>query len=349
MLKYFVAASLLVTAGSVISIIDSRSTRVMESSRSGDEPLRTAEVIYATGVVEGATEEINLRAEQFGRVREVLVTAGQLVKTNEVLIRLDDAGRQQESALASARLELAKAELDRLTNGARQQERDEAQALVRAARAHHDQAARSFKRMGELRSNRAITEQELEDQQALVDTSQGELEAAEARAERLEAPARADELRSAEARVTAAQAELNLANIHLAKCEVRAPRAGRVLDLHVEPGELTGPDAREPLIILSDTSVVRVRAYVEELDAPRVRVGMGARVKADGLPNESFNGKVVSISPQMTSKSQYSDHPRELYDTKVREVVIELNGLPPLIVALRVDVNIIAASNSQDK
>ncbi len=229
--------------------------------------------IYATGVIEGATEEINLRAEQFGRVREVLVTAGQLVNANEVLIRLDDDALQQESALASARLELARAELDRLTNGARSQERDEARALVRAARARHDQAVRSFKRMEELSSNRAITEQELEDQRALVDTSQGELEAAEARAERLEAPARADELRSAEARVSAAQAELNLANIHLAKCEVRAPRQGRMLDLHVEPGELTGPDAHEPLVILSDTSIVRVRAYVEELDAPRMRVG----------------------------------------------------------------------------
>jgi HlyD family secretion protein len=340
MFKYFVAASVVVMIGSVISIIDSRSTRVIESSRSANERLGTGAAIYATGLIEGATEEINLRAEQFGRVREVLVTAGQLVKANEVLIRLDDAGPQQESALASARLELARAELDRLTNGARPQERDEARALVRAARARHDQAARSFKRMKELSSNRAITEQELEDQQALVDASQGELEAAEARAERLEAPARADELRSAEARVTAAQAELNLANIHLAKCDVRAPRRGRVMDLHVEPGELTGPDVHEPLVILSDTSIVRVRAYVEELDAPRVRVGMPARITADGLPNKFFNGTVVSISPQMTSKSLYSDHPRELYDTKTREVLIELSTTESVVVGLRTDVEL---------
>ena len=48
--------------------------------------------------------------------------------------------------------------------------------------------------------DRAVTEQELDDQHALIDMSRAELEAAEARAQQLEAPARTDELRAAEAR-----------------------------------------------------------------------------------------------------------------------------------------------------
>ena len=98
------------------------------------------------------------------------------------------------------------------------------------------------------------------------------------------------------------------------------------------PGELTGPQATEPLVVVSDTSNVRVRAYVEELDAPRVCVGMSARITADGMPNASFTGTVISISPQMAGKSFHSDHPNELYDTKMREVLVELSDVQNSIV-----------------
>jgi HlyD family secretion protein len=338
MLKYAVVICVIIAVTGAISIIDARSTGVIAASQSADKRASRGGTIFATGIIEGATEAINLRAEQFGRVRDVLVTAGQWVDAGQVLVRLDDSGPQQDSACTSAKLELAKAELERVTNGARREERDEAHAHVRAAQARLDQAVRDLERIQSLWKEHAVTAQEADDHQALVATSRAELEAAEARARQIEAPARADELRAAVARVSAAQAELNLANIHRAKCEVRAPQRGRVLDRHVEPGELTGPDAHQPLVVLSDTSTVRVRAYVEELDAPRVRIGMSARVTADGLPNSSYTGRVVSVSPRMVSKVLHSDHPSEMYDSKTREVLLEMSDMSDPIMGLRVDV-----------
>ena len=111
-----------------------------------------------------------------------------------------------------------------------------------------------------------------------------------------------------------------------------------MLDVNTEPGELTGPDRAEPLVVLSDTSTIRVRAFVEELDAPRVAVGMPAQITADGLPDTTFIGRVIAISPRMETKSIHADRPYELYDTKVREVFVELTDEPKLIVGLRVDV-----------
>jgi hypothetical protein len=81
-----------------------------------------------------------------------------------------------------------------------------------------------------------------------------------------------------------------------------------------------------------------VRAFVEELDAPRVRLGMSAQVTADGLPDTTFAGRVVSISPRMATKPIHAERPQELYDTKVREVLLELEATE-LIVGLRVDVS----------
>jgi multidrug resistance efflux pump len=338
MIKYGAVACLLVTMAVTISIIDARSTDVGLSPVSRDTLHGGAFGIYATGIVEGVTEDIHLRSEHAGRVSEVLATAGKWVEAGDVLIRLDGDRQQYEVALAAARLELAEAELERLRNGARPEEREEVGALVRAAQSRLDQATRNLARMEQLRSDRAVTEQEVDDHRALVNTSQAELEAAQARLDHIEAPARADELRAAEARVCAARAEMELAQIGLEKTELCAPRRACVLDVNTERGELTGPNSTQPLVVLADTSTIRIRAFVEELDAPRIKIGMNACITADGLPGAKYSGCVVSISPCMSTKSIDAGRPHELYDTKVREVLIELSEASDLFAGLRVDV-----------
>jgi hypothetical protein len=67
---------------------------------------------------------------------------------------------------------------------------------------------------------------------------------------------------------------------------------------------------------------------------------MSATVTADGLPNQLFTGHVVAISPRMANKSLHSDRPSEIYDTKVREVIVELRDATQMIVGLRVDMQV---------
>ena len=329
---------LLIAMAVTISVINARSSDVPGVAHRVADSQHATRTIYATGLVEGVTEDVQLRMEQVGRVTDVLVSASDWVDAGAVLVKLDAARQQQEVALAAANLEFAEAELERLKNGARADEREEAHALYRSAQARLDQAMRTWTRIEQLRSENAISQQEADDQLASVDTLRGELEAAAARVRQIEAPARADEMRAAVARVASAQASLALANINVSKTELHAPQAGRVLDVNVRVGELTGPDAAKPFVVLSDTSKVRVRAFVEELDAPRITVGMKASVTADGLPGQAFAGHVISISPRMDTKTIHADRPFELYDTKVREVLVELDTKEQLIVGLRVDV-----------
>ena len=106
----------------------------------------------------------------------------------------------------------------------------------------------------------------------------------------------------------------------------------------MEVGELTGPEATRPVIVMADTSRTRVRAFVEELDAPRVETDMAASVVADGLPGNEFKGRVVRVSPRMGPKRLWSDRPAERHDTKTREIWIELEDADRLVMGLRVDV-----------
>jgi HlyD family secretion protein len=337
MAKYGLIVCLLVAMAVTISVINARSSFMPGSVRRVADQHATA-TIYATGFVEGVTEDVQLRMEQIGRVSGILVAAGDFVDAGGVLVKLDDSRQRQEVALASANLEFAQAELERLKNGARTDEREEAHALYRSAQARLDLALRTWTRIEQLRSEKAVSQQEADDQQASVDSLRGELEAAAARVRQIEAPARADEMRAAIARVASADASLALAKINLSNTELLAPLRGRVLDVNARLGELTGPDAVKPLVVLADTSKVCVRAFVEELDAPRIAVGMKADVTADGLPGQSFAGHVISISPRMETKSIHTDRAFELYDTKVREVLVELDTKELQIVGLRVDV-----------
>ena len=87
------------------------------------------------------------------------------------------------------------------------------------------------------------------------------------------------------------------------------------------------------------------RAFVEELDAPRVELGMPARITADGLAGE-LRGRVIRLSPRMSRKRLWSDDPAERYDTKTREVWIELDEAEEgLVVGLRVDATLEPASD----
>jgi hypothetical protein len=67
---------------------------------------------------------------------------------------------------------------------------------------------------------------------------------------------------------------------------------------------------------------------------------MSVTVLADGLPDRAFTGKVVRLSPRMSAKQIWNDDPAENFDTKTREIWIDLDQAEDLVVGLRVDVTI---------
>lgn len=319
-------------------VIDSDS-RSQPGTHAQPSDLTTAP-IYASGRIEGATEEIELRPELRARVIEVLVREGQQVEAGDVLVRLDGAQQEYKCSAAEADVAMAQAELERLTNGARDEERREAAADVSALSARLEAKRQWHRRIATLREKGASTAQELDDLAADLKILSAQIDAAQARNDVLEAPAREDELRRARAKVAANQAQLELARHECGKTTLHSPIAAQVLRINAHPGELVGPEAAEPALVVADTSRLFVRAYVDELDAPRLRLGMPAEVTADGLPGNHAEGQLVRMAPRMTQKPLRTDAPAERFDTKVREVWIELaeSGTERFVVGLPVDV-----------
>lgn len=303
-------------------------------------PLTGPAKIFAAGRIEAATEEVRLRPQLDGRIERLAVEEGQAVRQGELLLQVDDATYRHQVALAEAELKHQEAVLERLINGATPEQRNEAEAMYRAAEAEVERAELTWQRIQRLREGRAVSQEEADNQRTLVTSLTGKRDAAKAHYESITAPAREDEVARETAKIAAAQAQLELAKVQLERTRLLAPTDGTILVVNVREGELTSPDSEEPPIIFADTSRFRVRAFVEELDARRVKVDMPVTVTADGEPPVEWQGHVARLSPRMEQKQLFTNDPAEHFDVRTREIWIDLDTTDTPLVGLRVEVAI---------
>lgn len=317
----------------------------------GGQPVATApEQVAANGVIEGARPEAELRLEITGAIAAIHVREGQEVQRGTLLLELDNESQKHQAALARAELDVARAELECLRNGERTEKRKAAAAVEEARRALLHQAEADYKRSHRLlRSNSATSVEQFENDQFKMLRARAELAEAAAQHELAEAPARAEDIAAAEGRVAAAEAKLHLAETDLAKTRLLARSPGRILRVHAELGELATPNSAQPLVSMADLSHLRVRAFIEELDAGRVRAGQRTTITADGYPDQEFPGTVALLIPRMGKRAPQSDEANEYKDMHFREVLIDLDSSAAnLPVNLRVLVRI-DTSNRADK
>lgn len=132
--------------------------------------------------------------------------------------------------------------------------------------------------------------------------------------------ARTDELIAASA-IKTLQAQLAVIERRKGKTEVAAPFAGTVSKLLVEVGELVTPG--KPLFTILSDGPLLIRAPIDEVDKPRVRLGLPVVVAFDGYARK-FDGLVEEI---MATASTDQKNNRTI-DIKAR-----LADMPPEVCA----------------
>jgi RND family efflux transporter MFP subunit len=110
----------------------------------------------------------------------------------------------------------------------------------------------------------------------------------------------ADELALAEAELTNAQAKLALEQESQAVLDLVAPMDGTVLVVDASVGEVL---STTPIITLADLEQPQLEVYLDETDLDKVAAGYEAEVVFDALPDRTFNGKVVTVSPGLETVS----------------------------------------------
>lgn len=296
----------------------------------------------APGRVEPNGGEIRMGSVIPGRIVEVTVKPNDRVSTGDLLVRLSD-----DEALA--RLHAARAEA-----AVRKRERDTAEAnpadLVKTRRQAQDatmeaEAALSLARaemdtafIANRRDATAASQEQLERQRTAVRDAEAKLETARTVQRRAEAAAGIPLPTRVEAALTAARADVSLAETALDRTRIRAPRDATVLNISARVGETASPSPEQVLLLLGDVSALKVRAEVEERDAAKVRVGQLVVVRSDAHQDREFTGKVASLAPSLGPGKLGQRGPRRPSDVDVLDVVVDMDGQPPLLPGMRVDV-----------
>jgi len=244
---------------------------------------------------------------------ELTVDEGDDVEQGQLLAVTDTAAVMEALARESeAGIEFASREVDTARSQA-------TEACVRA-----EVAAREAERRARLRSQGAAGEEETE-------SARGEAEARKA-----SCASATTAIRSAETNVEVARARLQRVRAELQRSYVRAPFAGRVLDVMVRPGELIG---ERGILELGRVKSMYAIAEVYETDIRHVRVGQRATVSSPALDHE-LAGTVQAIRHKVAKQDLIGTDPAARKDARIIEVEIKLDDSAPVagLTNLQVDV-----------
>lgn len=278
-----------------------------------------------------------------GRVAERLVDEGQRVKAGQTVARLDDSEQIQEVALRRAELGAAQALLAELEAGSRPQEIAAAEAVLRSAQAERERAELDFIRQEELLRRNAIPAREFESARAQLRVAEARVAEARERSRLIQAGPRPETILQARARTEQAAASLALAQTRLDQARLVSTVDGVVLSHHAEAGEFVA--AGTPVVTVADTVHMWVRAYLNETDLGRLRLGQRVTVRTDAAANRTHEGTVAFISPEAEFTPKSVQTPKERVRLVYRVKVDVLNRSGELKTGMPADVLVPAADS----
>jgi len=105
-----------------------------------------------------------------------------------------------------------------------------------------------------------------------------------------------DNITLAQANLAAADAKLKLDEVMLSYTVLKAPFDGVIAVRQAELGQLAGPGVA--IFTIDELDHVWLRAYVNETDIGKVRLGELVNVTTDTYPDKTYRGRISFISPQ---------------------------------------------------
>jgi HlyD family secretion protein len=219
--------------------------------------------VTASGKIEPQTS-VDISADITGRIIDIAVEEGDLVKKGQFLLQIDPA--QYQAAVSRAEGVVSST-----------------QATLLQTRANRDQAERAWKRANELTKlgPNLIAPASAEETRTALDVAEATYQATRAQLDQ-------------------SRASLQEARDNLAKTRLVSPISGRVVRLAVEEGEVAVPGtfSRETglLLTIADLSVILAKVQVDETDVVRISHKDSVEVTIDAYPDTSFVGRVTRVS-----------------------------------------------------
>ncbi|HWW93846.1 MAG TPA: efflux RND transporter periplasmic adaptor subunit [Vicinamibacteria bacterium] len=258
--RILAAAGMVLVLGGVVGFSvarDSRSKVAVQTQKVARRDL--VSIVSASGEVK-PKRYVNIGANPSGRIIQLTVKEGDMVKRGQVLARIESTRFEAETRQSEAAVLSARADLDR------------ALADVDVAQLAYDRTKKMF-------VDKLVSDQVMD--QALADLK---MKAANAE--------------SLKRRIAQLQAQLDSIRDDLDKTTVICPMDGMVTSLPKEEGEVViGAQSFSPTVIMTvaDLSVMESEIMVDETDIRNVKLGQSAEVRVDALEGIKIKGEVTEI------------------------------------------------------
>lgn len=245
----------------------------------------------------------------------------------ETSIAYQRATIESDVAARHAELNAAQAKLDALLNGNRSQDIQQSAAAVTDAKAQLEFAKADWDRAQVLFKNEDISRQQYDQYRMKVDSLTAMLRQAEERYSLMKEGARTEDIAGARAEVARAQAAVKTAEANRLELErkeqelsarkaeiersraqegisesqlddtaVYAPMDGVVLVKSAEVGEVLA--AGTNVMTIGDIDHPWLRAYVNETDLGRIKLGQQVKLFTDSFPNKTYIGRIGFIASE---------------------------------------------------
>lgn len=259
------------------------------------------ETLSISGTIK-SENEISVVAKVGGRVKDIYLKEGDLVKRGQLLIKLEDEEIQAQLSQVRAAYDLARTQLQLAQTGARPQEKKQAESAVDMAKAGRDMAEASYLRMKNLYETKAISRQQFEQVETQYKISGAQLDSALQQQSVVDEGARKENKEAAEAQVAQAKAAVEYVETMLKSMSIFAPTDGVIFMKMIDKGEMASPGY--PLLILVDNNNLYLEAQIGEKDFEKVKINQAVKFQVDAIPSRNFSGKVIKINPVITEFSR---------------------------------------------
>jgi HlyD family secretion protein len=270
----------------------------------------------STGTVKTDTE-VRVSAERAGTVKRTLFEEGDVVKKGALMAELDYKEvmlkrRGVESAVKAKRRRIE--EIKNLIESLRA----EVEADISETKSVLDEEGQRYNSYRKLYEKGYVSKITLDEAKRRYDVAVASHKRALSGYNRLKA--KEEELRIQRDLIRESESELKLIELNYRRSFIRAPIDGVVTSKNVKAGDTLMTGAVVATVV--DPERLYIESPVDEADIGRVRLGDDVRVIMDAYPEQTFDGKVVSISPVVLGKR---------LEARTFKVKVLLNERPPTL------------------
>lgn len=248
----------------------------------------TERLLFSTGVL-AARDQANLSVKAAGRLDDIPVDVGSIVKRGDVVAQVQKRDYELKVQQTKAAVGAARARLGLPLDGNDDGIDVKDSTIVREAKAQLDEQAKNRERIAKLAKQGILSESELESAEAAHIVAINKYEEA------------LQETNNRKALLAQRRAELNIAEQQLADTVIRAPFDGVVQQRTASPGEYLMEGA--PVATLVRVDPIRLRVEIPEREALAVRREQRIRFRVDGDTN-LYSTKVDRVSPAITQDNR---------------------------------------------